>query len=33
VKAGLVRERKDWVWSSARWRDEYERLPWQRAAG
>jgi hypothetical protein len=27
VKAGLVREPKAWVWSSARWRDDYERLP------
>jgi putative transposase len=35
VKAGLVSERKAWRWSSARWRDDYERLPWQRerAAG
>lgn len=31
VKAGLVAERKAWHWGSARWRDEYERLPWQRA--
>jgi REP element-mobilizing transposase RayT len=30
VKAGLVRERKEWSWGSARLRDEYERLPWQR---
>ena len=27
VKALLVREAKDWVWSSARLRDEYGRLP------
>lgn len=33
VNARLVLERKEWLWSSARWRDEYERLPWQRAAG
>ena len=26
VKAFLVREARDWPWSSARWRDEYERL-------
>jgi putative transposase len=30
VKAALVAERKAWRWCSARWRDEYERLPWQR---
>jgi len=30
VKAGLMAERKAWRWGSARWRDEYERLPWQR---
>jgi REP element-mobilizing transposase RayT len=30
VKAGLVIERKAWRWGRARWRDEYERLPWQR---
>jgi hypothetical protein len=30
VKAALVAERKAWRWGSARWRDEYERLPWQR---
>src|SRR5437899_774475 len=29
VKAGLVPARKEWLWSSARWRDEYERLPRQ----
>lgn len=35
VKAGLTTERKKWGWGSARWRDEFERLPWQReqAAG
>jgi REP element-mobilizing transposase RayT len=26
VKAGLVTDRKEWLWSSARWRDSYERL-------
>lgn len=31
VKAGLVAERKSWPWGSARLRDEYECLPWQRA--
>lgn len=30
VKAGLVHARKLWPWSSARYRDEFERLPWQR---
>jgi REP element-mobilizing transposase RayT len=30
VKASLVPERRAWKWGSARWRDEYERLPWQR---
>ena len=30
VKAALVAERKAWQWGSARWRDEYELLPWQR---
>jgi putative DNA methylase len=30
VKAVLVAERKAWRWGSARLRDEYERLPWQR---
>mgnify|MGYP001570788166 FL=1 len=33
VKAGLVLDPKTWPWSSARWRDEYGRLPWQREAG
>ena len=32
VKACLVRDPKKWPWSSARWRDEYGRLPWQREA-
>jgi putative DNA methylase len=32
VKAKLVAERKLWRWSSARWRDEYERLSFQREA-
>jgi REP element-mobilizing transposase RayT len=27
VKALFVREARDWGWSSARWRDEYGRLP------
>ena len=31
VKAALVAERKAWQWGSAQRRDEYERLPWQRA--
>jgi hypothetical protein len=31
VKAGLVRDPKAWLWSSARWRDVYERLPWEKA--
>jgi REP element-mobilizing transposase RayT len=26
VKAGLVREEKNWTWSSARFRDDYARL-------
>ena len=30
TKAGLVIEQKAWQWSSARWRDKFERLPWQR---
>ncbi len=30
VNAGLVTERKAWRWGSARSRDKYERLPWQR---
>jgi len=30
AKAALVAERKAWRWASARWRDEFERLPWQR---
>jgi REP element-mobilizing transposase RayT len=29
VKAALVKSARDWKWSSARRRDEYERLPWQ----
>jgi putative transposase len=28
TKAGLVRISKDWPWSSARLRDEHNRLPW-----
>ena len=27
VKAGLVREAREWPWSSARFRDEYGTLP------
>ncbi len=30
MKAFLAKEVRDWPWSSARHRDEYERLPWQR---
>lgn len=29
TKAVLVRDTKQWRWSSARWRDQYNRLPWQ----
>ncbi|MHB8521694.1 MAG: transposase [Limisphaerales bacterium] len=32
AKACLVNDSHDWPWSSARHRDEYARLPWQRAA-
>jgi putative transposase len=32
LKAALVRDPKQWRWSSARWRDQYNRLPWQKAA-
>ena len=32
VKAFLRKAARDWHWSSARHRDEYERLPWQRSA-
>jgi len=32
VKAHLVKEAREWPWSSARQRDDYERLPWQSAA-
>lgn len=31
TKAFLVSAACDWQWCSARHRDEYERLPWQRA--
>lgn len=31
VKAFLAKTTRDWPWSSAHHRDEYERLPWQRA--
>jgi len=30
VKAGFVCDPKRWLWSSARFRDEYERLPLER---
>ena len=30
VKAFLAKTARDWPWSSARYRDEYERLSWQR---
>ena len=30
VKAGFVRNPKDWPWSSARWRDDFGRLPWEK---
>jgi putative transposase len=30
VKAFLAKTAREWPWSSARHRDEYERLPWQR---
>jgi REP element-mobilizing transposase RayT len=29
VKAGFVRDPRQWLWSSARLRDEYGRLPWE----
>lgn len=29
VTAGFVRDPKAWPWSSAHWRDDYGRLPWQ----
>jgi putative transposase len=32
VKAFLAEAARNWQWSSARHRDEYERLPWQRSA-
>ncbi len=32
VKACLAKTARDWTWSSARHRDEYERLPWQRSS-
>jgi len=31
VKAFLAKSAREWPWSSALHRDEYERLPWQRA--
>jgi REP element-mobilizing transposase RayT len=30
TKAKLVGDHREWPWSSARWRDAYNRLPWQR---
>lgn len=30
VKAFLVKVAREWLWCSARHRDEHERLPWQR---
>jgi REP element-mobilizing transposase RayT len=30
VKAFLAKTAREWTWSSASHRDEYERLPWQR---
>lgn len=30
MKAKLVGDPREWPWSSARWRDAYNRLPWQR---
>jgi len=30
VKAFLAKAACEWSWSSARHRDEYDRLPWQR---
>ncbi len=32
TKAKLLHDPREWPWSSARLRDEYNRLPWQRAA-
>ena len=32
VKAFLTKAAREWPWSSARHRDEYEHLPWQRRA-
>jgi REP element-mobilizing transposase RayT len=32
VKAFLAKTPRQWLWSSARHRDEYERLPWQSGA-
>jgi putative transposase len=32
VKAGLVRDPREFLWSSARWRDEYGRLPSERVS-
>jgi REP element-mobilizing transposase RayT len=31
-KAGLVRDPKEWLWSSGRCRDAHGRLPWQKHA-
>jgi putative DNA methylase len=30
TRAKLVRDAREWLWCSARLRDEYQRLPWQR---
>ena len=32
VKVFLAKAARDWPWSSARHRDDHERLPWQRAS-
>ena len=32
VKTYLAKAAREWPWSSARHRDEYERLPWQRSS-
>lgn len=31
AKAAFAKDPRDWLWSSARQRDEYARLPWQRS--
>ena len=30
TRASLARDPKEWPWGSARWRDQFNRLPWQR---